>query len=492
MKNYMLASEHTRPIVLTGEQSSMEDDCACPDGATILRFDHTLAMENDCACPSQTGFARLESAPGILYEQTPRTHTDSLPGGFHLAFSPYTPAGPSALNAPAWERWQSFRVPRPLENPVDETLAQENLIVPVGGQFKLRTSPPETLIAWLHLTNACNLSCLYCYVHKSPEYMPEHTGLEAVERLIETTQERGFPRLKLKYAGGEPMLHFSLVKKLGQKARALARQTGIELEQVLLSNGTRISASDVEWFLANQCKLMISLDGLGKAHDRMRPRKNGSGTFERVARTGDEILLPKGMTPFVSITITKMNANSAADAVRWALTRDLPVSLNFYRQPDHRHNQNGLALEDEIIIQGMLAAYQVFEEYLPTRPFLNGLLDRAQMNAHLHTCGVGQNYIAITHEGKLAQCQMQLHAPVAQSLQGDLLSLVSGGNIHNISVEEKNSCRDCLYRFRCTGGCPLESLRFGQSPNCKIYQALFPAALHLEGLRLLKYNGYLQ
>jgi uncharacterized protein len=475
----------------------MEDDCACPDGATILTFEHTLAMENDCACPSQTGFARPAPAPGMLYEQTPRTHTSSLPGGFHLAFSPYAPAGPSALNANAWERWQSFREPRPLENPVDETLAKENLIAPLGRHFRLRTSPPETLTAWLHVTNACNLDCPYCYVQKSPEYMPDHVGLEVVNRLIETAQARGFPRLKLKYAGGEPMLHFGLVKKLGQKARALARQMGIELEQVLLSNGTRISSADVDWLLANQCKLMISVDGIGEAHDRMRPHKNGSGTFEMVTRTIDEILLPKGMTPFISITITKMNANSAAETVRWALVRDLPVSLNFYRQPDSRPDQDELALEDEIIIQGMLAAYRVFEEYLPTRPFLNGLLDRAQMNAHLHTCGVGQNYIAISHEGKLAQCQMQIHAPVAQSIQGDLLFQVAGGNIHNISVEEKSSCRDCLYRFRCTGGCPLETGNAtgnweNLSPNCKIYQALFPAALHLEGLRLLKCNGYLQ
>ena len=61
------------------------------------------------------------------------------------------------------------------------------------------------------------------------------------------------------------------------------------------------------------------------------------------------------------------------------------------------------------------------------------------------------------------------------------------------SVDEKEGCRDCQWRYWCTGGCPLQTFRATgrydlKSPNCSIYQAIFPEVLRLEGLRLLKYQ----
>ena len=56
--------------------------------------------------------------------------------------------------------------------------------------------------------------------------------------------------------------------------------------------------------------------------------------------------------------------------------------------------------------------------------------------------------------------------------------------------------RDCEWKYFCTGGCPLESYRATgrydvKSPNCNIYKTIFPEALRLEGLRLLKEAGEL-
>jgi uncharacterized protein len=134
---------------------------------------------------------------------------------------------------------------------------------------------------------------------------------------------------------------------------------------------------------------------------------------------------------------------------------------------------------------------------VPTRPFFNGLLDRVQAEAHSHTCGVSQSYVVITHTGQLAQCQMNLDSPINPSLVGDLLPLIAAGPLHNVAVDQKAGCRSCQYRYRCSGGCPLETYRATgrwdvQSPNCRIYKALLPAALRLEGLRLMKADGFLQ
>jgi uncharacterized protein len=65
--------------------------------------------------------------------------------------------------------------------------------------------------------------------------------------------------------------------------------------------------------------------------------------------------------------------------------------------------------------------------------------------------------------------------------------------IKSLPVEEKEGCRGCNWRYWCSGGCPVATFRATgrwdvKSPNCSIYQAIYPDALRLEGLRLLKYH----
>lgn len=457
----------------------------------------SLERDDDCACPDRAFALDLQPSSGLLFAQASHVHTDALPYGFQLAFSPYAPDGPSVLNPAAWERWQSFGAPQPLSQPIDRELAAQGLIHPAGRPPRAMAGRPETLTAWLHITNACNLDCPYCYVRKSSAQMSEATGLNAIEAVFETAQRRSFRRVKLKYAGGEATLHFQLVRRLHQHARALAADTGLGLKEVMLTNGVSLRPDDADWLAENGVKVMVSVDGVGELHDRLRPNRGGGRSFAHVQRTVDDVLLPRGVRPDVTMTVTGVNAHGAAEVACWAMVeRGLPLSFNFYRRNPLSASRADLRLEETAIIEGMLAAYAVIEQHLPTRHFFNGLLDRVQAEAHSHTCGVGQSYLVITHSGQLAQCQMQLDQPVSAGVHGDLLPLVASGPLRNLSVDEKSGCRECVYRYRCSGGCPLETFRATgrwdmQSPNCRLYQTLLPHALRLEGLRLMKINGYL-
>lgn len=486
------------PLILTSRSAERDDDCACPDRAFVLSFEADDAdTEQDCACAERVGADSKSTTIRSVYTQLPNVLTANLPRDCRLVFSPYAPDGPAVLNAAAWQRWQHFQQPRPLTETVDRQLAQQNLIAPQGRRPQMRATEPETLTAWLHITNACNLDCPYCYVRKSTDRMSAAVGRQAVEAIFRSAHAHGFKRVKLKYAGGEAALHFKLVRDLHAYARELADSTGLELKAVVLSNGTHWPAENVNWLIEHGVKLMISLDGIGEQHDRLRPDKHGGATFERVRHTLDEVLLPRGVRPDITVTITRANAAGAADVVKWAMIdRGLPLSLNFYRQPIGLSTPEELALEETAIIDGLLAAYQVIETHLPTQPFFNGLLDRVQGGAHTHTCGVGQSYIVISHTGHIAQCQMHLGQPVGVNLGDDVLQLVAAGPLHNLSVEAKAGCRECTYRYYCSGGCPLETYRATgrwdvSSPNCRIYQALLPKAMYLEGLRLMKVRGLL-
>jgi uncharacterized protein len=451
-------------------------------------------ITNDCAC-AEAAWGGVASSPALApFQQTPDTLITPLRDNYRLAFSPLAPHGPSVLNDSAYQRWQSFATPQAALQAFDSQLIEQQLIQPLHERPQWLQETPETLTAWLHITNACNLNCTYCYVHKSSQRMSQETGEQAVDALFAAAPRQGFREIKLKYAGGEPTLHLSLVKHLHHYAQARSQATNIPVQEVLLTNGVHISAQNARWLRDAGIKLAISLDGIGASHDAQRPMANGSGSFAAIAHTIDDILLPLGIHPDITLTITRLNTHAVAEATRWILQRHLPLSLNFYRSNANVRNPEALRLEEQAIILGMKAAYAVFEEILPQHPFLDGLLDRVQSPAHARTCGVDSNYVAISHTGNLAQCQMSLEQTIGHVRDGINLDTQRRSFIHNIPVEEKEDCRTCPFRYRCSGGCPLETYRAtgrwdAKSPHCNIYRELYPLALRLEGLRLLKAHG---
>ncbi len=483
---------------------TVEDDCACETapanaaGGLLHRAAMETAMENDCACPTANIRAprwQVEAASPSLAQVEP-TLVWALRPGYWLLFSPYTPQGPVVLNEAAYRRWQAFTQPQPMRHPIDAQLWAAALIWPQGS-----TPPPPpitratTLTAWLHLTDACNLACPYCYVRKRPRAMSWETARRAVHDLAAYARRYGFQGLKLKYAGGEPTLTWDLLQRLHPEARRVAENAGLQFRAVLLTNATRLTAEQAQWLHQQRIKVAISLDGVGDIHDRARPAVDGQSAFQRLAHTVDHILLPTGIRPSVTITLTRQNAPYLAQTLQWVLERDLPFSINFYRQPWNLRPPEDLALEEETIIQGMRAAFQVLERYLPTWPFLDGLMDRGSGLPHQHPCGVGQAYLVVTPQGQVAPCHMRLEetlGPVGELTPEKL----AHGPIQNLPMDARPDCASCPFRYLCAGGCPLETYRAtgrwdARNPNCAIYRALYPEALRLEGLRLLKVHGLL-
>jgi uncharacterized protein len=334
-------------------------------------------------------------------------------------------------------------------------------------------------------------------VRKSSQVMQEETGTAAIQALFRTAETRGFRRVKVKYAGGEATLHMRLVHQLQEVALELARSTGIESDAVLLTNGLRLRAADADWCIANQVKVMLSLDGVGALHDALRSQRDGRGTFAAVQRLVDEVLLPRGLRPDVSMTVTGTNAHGAAAVAQWAIVeRRLPLSFNLYRASPLSSPRADLELEQQAIIAGLRAAYVLIEKNLPTEPLLGGLLDHVRFHGHTHPCGVGENYVVVTPTGTLAQCHMRLDTTVNTAHPRDLVGQMQTGPIVNLTVDAKAGCRTCSFRYRCAGGCPLETHRVtGRwdlvSPHCELYKTLMPDVLRLEGLRLMKTHGFL-
>ena len=454
----------------------------------------------DCACAVDAPTPVLQPPrPARQWRLVPGLYQAPLPQQNHLAFNPTGPAGVVVLNADAQQLLASYQRPQPLHHPQAAPLAQLQLLTPVDAPAPASSClpAPTQLTAWLHLTNACNLNCAYCYLKKSQEQMDLTTGIAAVDTLFRQVRQHGFQSLRLKYAGGEPTLNFDLIRQLHPYAKTQAQRLGVALEAVILSNGVRLTPEMLDFLREQDIDLSISLDGLGEAHDAQRPLLGGQPSSPYVLRNID-LALAHGLRPHLSITITDANIDAIPDVVAYALEREIYFNFNFYRTPA-QGDKSARRAANEKLTANVLNALAVIEDRLPHYSLFANLIDRANFAApHTHPCGVNRNYLVIDHHGSIARCHMIIDQPVTDIWHSDpLLALQttpSPSGFHNPSVEEKNTCSTCTWRYWCAGGCPLEALRTSgrtdvRSPYCEVYQAVFPEILRLEALRLMRYRS---
>jgi uncharacterized protein len=469
----------------------------------------------DCACAVSERAAPAEQSDGPAaalidgpaWSAAPGTVEISLDPEHTLLFNPVGDGEPVVVNATAYGIFHRFARPAGLSDvgladagehdaivATVRRLSQLSLLQPGAQRSQPRFADSSVLTAWLHVTNACNLRCPYCYIHKTAEGMDDATGVAAVNAVVASAVEHGFQAVKLKYAGGEASLDHRLMLRLHRLARELTAECALRLDATLLSNGVHLPAGLIETMRDEGIKLMVSLDGVGEQHDAQRPTVNGGPSFRFVERTISR-LIRLGHPPHLSITVTGRNAAGLADAVRFALDRDLTFSLNFFRDNECASTFTDLHYEEQAIIDAMLTAFSVIEERLPRWSVLGAVLDRGQLlERRQRSCGVGQDYVVIDQRGRVAKCHMEIERSLGDVFTHDPLSLVRAdrSSALNLISDEKDGCRACTWRYSCSGGCTIATFRATgrydvKSPNCNIYKAIYPAALRLEGLRLLKY-----
>lgn len=351
------------------------------------------------------------------------------------------------------------------------------------------------LSAWIHLTNACNLRCSYCYLEKTSEHMADETARRSVDAVFRSASKHAMRQVKLKYAGGEASLHMRNVLAVHDYAVQVARETGIGLRASILSNGVALSQRVIEALKVRNIRVMISLDGLGAFHDDQRVFANGLGSSRYVLRT-IERLIANDFAPHISITVSQRNLAGLPSLMEYILDHDLSFSLSYYRENACSAHLTDLQFEEQDMIAAMREVFKTIEQRLPRRSLLSNLLDRTDLSqAHSHTCGVGHNYLVIDQHGGVAKCQADIKRTITTIAADDPLQLIrqDRSGIQGLAVQQKQGCQTCTWRNWCTGGCPLLTYRATgrydvQSPNCGIYQALFPEVVRLEALRLLKYG----
>lgn len=460
--------------------------------------------EQDCACavPSPPQVQVTPPSLPAAYRRCAPLYRRPLSPEHELIYNPAGGAGVVVLDRPAGRVLDSFGQVRTISQAaaVMAEMPRERFVRAaerLASLDLLRAPSPaaavapraQTLTAWLHLTERCNLACAYCYLDRGGEAMSERTGRAALRAVFEATLRHGYREVKLKYAGGEPLLNFDLLQTLHGLAVAQAAGRDVILREVVLSNGLALTDPMLGWLAAEEIRLMVSLDSAGSGRD-LRTLPDGRGSAPRVMAKIDRALA-HGLRPTLSITVSAANAGGLVEVVDFALDRELLFNLNFVRVA----GGSGLQAEDERLITGVKRAFERIEERMPRQSLIGALVDRASFGPpHDHPCGAGRDYLVIDPRGRVSRCQMEMGKLVSDVWAEDPLGAVRGveTNFANRPAGLKSGCRDCLWKNWCAGGCPLLASQVtgrkeAPSPYCRVYRALLPEALRLEGLRLLEH-----
>ena len=174
----------------------------------------------------------------------------------------------------------------------------------------------------LHVAHDCNLGCKYCFAeegeyHGRRALMSFEVGKKALDFLIRHSGNRR--NLEVDFFGGEPLMNWKVVKELVEYGRSQEEERNKRFRFTLTTNGMLLDNEVMEFCNREMSNVVLSLDGRPEVNDRMRPFRDGSGSYARIVPKFQEFAKKRGERDyFVRGTFTRHNLDFAADVLHFA------------------------------------------------------------------------------------------------------------------------------------------------------------------------------
>ena len=340
--------------------------------------------------------------------------------------------------------------------------------------FKKRPTVVKALC--LHIAHDCNLACRYCFAeegeyHGRRALMSYEVGKKALDFLVANSGNR--EHLEVDFFGGEPLLNWKVVKQLVEYGRSLEEANHKKFRFTLTTNGVLLNDEIMEFCNREMSNVVLSLDGRREINDKMRPFRNGSGSYDMIVPKFQKFAESRGQKNYyVRGTFTRNNLDFADDVIHYADLGFQQMSM----EPVVADPAEDYAIREEDIPQILKEYDKLALEYIKRKKegrgfnFFHFMLDLTAgpcVAKRLAGCGSGTEYLAVTPWGDLYPC----HQFVGN--EKFLLGNVDTGIVNTETRDEfklcnvyaKETCKDCFARFYCSGGCSANAYNFSGSIN---------------------------
>lgn len=333
---------------------------------------------------------------------------------------------------------------------------------------------PKTYALSLAIAQKCNLGCSYCYASQgnfkeAATQMEVEVAKQAINFLL--VDKRNGEKVQISFMGGEPLMHRKGIYEVTAYAEAQAAKKGVLVNYSITTNGTLLTEEDATFFENHAFAVTISLDGDQQAHDKLRPMKNGKGTFDLIMRKIAPLLrIQNKMQVSARITVTSENLNLADTLQSFIGMGFHSVGLSPLLNADNHSNE--LTKEQQAhLLSEMIACGLAFEKAVMNSqpfPFLNMINAFKEIEKQTHKpypCGAGAGYFGVSAKGELSAC----HRFVNNS-SGAMGNLSEGINesqqnqwLQQRHVHQQQPCNTCWARYLCGGGCHHEVIEVGRT-----------------------------
>ena len=330
------------------------------------------------------------------------------------------------------------------------------------------TDPSLRYLA-LWLTTDCNARCVYCYRDdETPQKMSQETAFAALDLAARTKEP-----FHVQLAGGEPVLAFDLVERIG----ARLRETNAPATVALQTNGTMIDSRLVEICRRYRIETGISIDGPPRIHERLRGQ--AAATFRGLA------LLAEAEIPVrVTTVLTSVNSNQLSRLALMLAAYENVAGFGLDALVD-----KGRAIQNRSLIPDENQVIRDIRDLMETLSFLNknrrnGLRWRELDAVRASPSGVGGKYdychacrgesLAVHPDGTAYPCAQTIGDPSAEVGTVARVDWKRLRGFYN-NVRMNGDCGDCPLSGRCPGDCP-SRLRYNalrrDTIMCTVYRTI--------------------
>ena len=340
--------------------------------------------------------------------------------------------------------------------------------------FKKRPTVVKALC--LHIAHDCNLACKYCFAeegeyHGRRELMSYETGRQALDFLIANSGNRR--NLEVDFFGGEPLMNWQVVKDLVAYGRKQEKLHDKKFRFTLTTNGVLLDDEVMEFANREMSNVVLSIDGRKEIHDRMRPSRNGKGSYDLIVPKFQKLAESRKQTNYyVRGTFTRNNLDFSEDVLHLADLGFQQISVEpVVAAPDEPY---AIRMED---VPAICEEYDKLAAEMVKRKkegrdfnffhFMIDLTGGPCVAKRLSGCGSGTEYLAVTPWGDLYPCHQ--FVGMEQFLMGNVYDGVKNTELRDefkcCNVYAKEKCRKCFAKFYCSGGCAANSYQFHGTIN---------------------------
>lgn len=308
---------------------------------------------------------------------------------------------------------------------------------------------------WVHTTTRCNLRCGYCFVDKNGKDMEDSVYIKLKRKLCTLVSEDKLDHIKLRLAGGEPLLVYDkwithmqdLLDKLGNK---------VSIE--ILTNLTMLPDGFLEFVERNESVgVNVSLDSLEHSKPFINKKSSSHVVLKNIAR----------LTPvkdvFIMTVLTDDGCHLPAMA-EYVINNGFKweIQLNKFYEPNisvERINRNICKVVEKYTNSGVSIMGNLLFNFCDFRVS--------------RVCEAGSKMFYIDTDGMLYNCQMQGDRSPICDIADDVLYNLSSNKVDKPFL---SLCDGCDIRPYCHGDCPVNNDVRRREYFCDIMKNFFLVA----------------